>query len=171
MNKIEKIGFGGGCHWCTEGIFQSLIGIIEVEQGWIASVGEFEKLSEGVIVHFDPSKIELKVLIEIHLLTHASTSNHSMRQKYRSAVYTFNKEQSEIVDTIIIDLQAGFEVPVITQVLPFNCFESNIDTQLNYFYSKPNAPFCKSYIHPKISLILAQFGQYLNMDKVPENII
>jgi peptide-methionine (S)-S-oxide reductase len=31
--KIDKIGFGGGCHWCTEAVFQSINGVIKVEQG------------------------------------------------------------------------------------------------------------------------------------------
>jgi peptide-methionine (S)-S-oxide reductase len=35
MNLI-KIGFGGGCHWCTESVFQALKGVQKVEQGWFA---------------------------------------------------------------------------------------------------------------------------------------
>jgi peptide-methionine (S)-S-oxide reductase len=37
MQQINRIGFGGGCHWCTEAVFQSLIGVEKVEQGFIAS--------------------------------------------------------------------------------------------------------------------------------------
>jgi peptide methionine sulfoxide reductase MsrA len=29
----SKIGLGGGCHWCTEGVFESLIGVTKVNQG------------------------------------------------------------------------------------------------------------------------------------------
>ncbi len=93
MGNLEKIGFGGGCHWCTEAVFQSLKGVEKVEQGWIASEGEASTLSEAVIVHFDTSQISLVLLIEIHLLTHESTSEHSMRKKYRSAIYYFDVEQ------------------------------------------------------------------------------
>ena len=32
-----KIGFGGGCHWCTEGVFQALRGVTQVDQGFIQS--------------------------------------------------------------------------------------------------------------------------------------
>ncbi|MCG8307665.1 MAG: peptide-methionine (S)-S-oxide reductase [Cytophagales bacterium] len=33
------ISFGGGCHWCTEGIFQSLKGVRHADQEWIGSDG------------------------------------------------------------------------------------------------------------------------------------
>ncbi len=87
--ELTQIAFGGGCHWCTEAVFQTLIGIENVKQGWISSTNENNSFSEAVIVYFDAEKVELKTLIEIHLLTHKSKSNHSMRNKYRSAVLLF----------------------------------------------------------------------------------
>ena len=93
--EFSKVGLGGGCHWCTEGIFESLIGIKAVNQGWIASIGSDAEFSEAIEVYFDPSIISLRTLIEIHLHTHASTTNHSMRQKYRSAIYTYNESQNQ----------------------------------------------------------------------------
>lgn len=30
---LERIGFGGSCHWCTEALFQSIRGVGRVEQG------------------------------------------------------------------------------------------------------------------------------------------
>ncbi len=77
MNKIDKIGFGGGCHWCTKAVFQSLNGVNNVKQGWIASDGEAFAFSEAVIVEYNAKIIPLEVLIEVHLRTHKSTSEHS----------------------------------------------------------------------------------------------
>ncbi|MEM9997414.1 MAG: peptide-methionine (S)-S-oxide reductase, partial [Bacteroidota bacterium] len=88
------VGFGGGCHWCTEAVFQALNGVDKVEQGWIRSEVPHEAESEAVLVHVRPDAIDLQTLIEVHLLTHASTAPHSMREKYRSAVYTFDAGQA-----------------------------------------------------------------------------
>lgn len=88
---MRKVGFGGGCHWCTEAVFQSLVGVIKVEQGFIAPLEVRNAFSEAVVVHFNQDEIGLKNLIEIHLRTHNSTSAHSMRDKYRSAIYAFDE--------------------------------------------------------------------------------
>lgn len=168
---LIKIGFGGGCHWCTEGVFQSLIGVERVDQGWIQSTGKESDFSEGVIVYFNPTVISLSVLVEIHLHTHASTANHSMRHKYRSAVYVFSTEQSEAVTTILNSVQTDFNHSLITQVLPFNQFKMNKADQLNYFYTNPNRPFCVNHIHPKLNKLTAAYARYLNPTKVAKSIL
>lgn len=121
-NKPQKIGLGGSCHWCTEAIFQSLSGINEVQQGWIASVNENESFSEAILIDFDEITISLETLIEIHLHTHSCTSNHSMRKKYRSAIYCFDEKQQINSEQIIKNLQKDFNGPIITQILPFQAF-------------------------------------------------
>jgi len=86
-DNFSEIDLGGSCHWCTERVFESPIGIKAVNQGWISSIGSDAEFSEAIEVYFDQTMISLQTLIEIHLHTHASTSNHSMRQKYRSVIY------------------------------------------------------------------------------------
>ena len=93
--ELTKIAFGGGCHWCTEAVFQALKGVEQVDQGWVSSIHKNAAFSEAVIIAFDERKIDLETLIEIHLITHKSTSNHSMRNKYRSAIYCFSNLQKE----------------------------------------------------------------------------
>jgi peptide-methionine (S)-S-oxide reductase len=153
----HKIGFGGGCHWCTEAVFQSLKGIQQVEQGWIASQPPHNSFSEAVIVTYSPAVITLADLISVHLHTHASTSNHSMRHKYRSAVYWFVGEEAPTIKEIIADLQSHFNEPVITQVLPFVEFKLSLPEHLNYYHSNPEKPFCTVYIHPKLDLLKTKF--------------
>lgn len=159
MTEIQEIGFGGGCHWCTEAVFQSLKGVGHVQQGWIASTGKNEAFSEAVLVNFDRQQIDLKTLIEIHLHTHKSTSNHSMRKKYRSAVYTFTAAQKKMAERLVKQLQTNFDKPIITQVLPFQAFKSSEASVQNYYVKNPKKPFCTTFIEPKLKIVLAKFSQ------------
>ncbi|RXG20883.1 peptide-methionine (S)-S-oxide reductase [Leeuwenhoekiella marinoflava] len=160
FSGANKIALGGGCHWCTEAVFQSLKGIIKVEQGYVASTGLNSELSEAVIVHFDSKAIELHTLIAIHLHTHKSTSDHSFRSKYRSAIYTFSETQEHESKLILKKLQTDFKKTLITQVLPFSSFKASRNSLLNYYYSNPEKPFCEIYINPKLALLKKQFSEY-----------
>ena len=163
--SIDKIGFGGGCHWCTEGVFISLKGVDKVEQGWIASTAPDDTPSEAVIVHFDKSIIDLKTLIEIHLLTHASTSQHSMRSKYRSAVYTFSNKQNENTANLLAVLSGQFELPLVTKVLPCISFKQSEEKYQDYFMKNKEKPFCQTYIIPKLKLLMREHGSYLTTNR------
>ncbi len=162
--EFTRVGLGGSCHWCTEAIFQSLLGVSKVEQGWVSSI-EYPTLSEAVIVHFDSSFISLAVLIEIHLHTHSSTSTHAMREKYRSAIYVFSESQREIATQAIKQLQSDFKLPIITEVQSFDSFELNKQEYLNYYYSNPEKAFCKNQIYPKLRKLLLKFKKSVDTNK------
>jgi peptide-methionine (S)-S-oxide reductase len=159
-HMITKAGFGGGCHWCTEAVFASLAGVESVLQGWISPVSEDTSFSEAVLIEFDPSKIPYDALIAIHLYTHSCTVVHSMRHKYRSAIYTFSEEDSLKAQEAIEKLQPDFDKPVITQVLRFGDFKINRTESLNYYFSDP------TYINPKLKLLLRQFAEFIDTGKL-----
>ena len=133
MANKTKIALGGGCHWCTEAVFQSLIGVEKVEQGYVASTGKYNSFSEAVIVYFNTEEISLHKLIEIHLYTHKSTVNHSMRDKYRSAVYCFSKSEENKTNEILKELQKDFNENIITKAYPFQSFKASRDAIQNYY--------------------------------------
>ena len=162
---IKQIGFGGGCHWCTEAVFASLKGVQKIKQGWIASQFPSDAFSEAVIVTYNSLLITLRDLIEIHLHTHASTSQHSMRKKYRSAVYFFDAKDEVKSKQIVSALGADFNEPIITQVLPFVAFKDSLPRHQNYYYSNPAKPFCKLYIDPKLQLLRKKFSKLMDDGK------
>ncbi|RZJ82982.1 MAG: peptide methionine sulfoxide reductase [Chryseobacterium sp.] len=169
MEDVEKIGFGGSCHWCTEAVFQSIRGVVGVEQGWISPSGS-SQFSEAVLVNFDPHSIDLSVLVAIHLHSHSSTSSHSMRQKYRSAVYVFSERQGDHVMKAIMGLKHEFDGELITQILSFGSFKLNSEEFLDYYATDPRRPFCKNYIEPKLKLLLERFGKSVVKSAVKKEI-
>lgn len=166
METIHRIAFGGGCHWCTEAVYNSIKGILGVEQGFVASEGEDSSFSEAVIVRYDPINISLEDLILIHLHTHKSTSNHSMRKKYRSAIYTFEIVDTERCALALQKFQENFKSPLITKILPFKEFKISDKAFHNYYFKNPYKPFCKTHIAPKLKLLLLKFVDQVDHVKV-----
>ena len=164
--QINKIALGGGCHWCTEAVFQSLKGVKKVEQGYVSSTKENKSFSEAVIVYFNPEEIQIEILIEIHLHTHKSTHNHSFRDKYRSAVYAFSKDQAKKAQLIIEKQQEVFNNKIITNVLPFVSFNPSRAQITNYYYQNPKKPFCETFINPKLKLLMSQYSKYVLKEKL-----
>jgi peptide-methionine (S)-S-oxide reductase len=155
------LGLGGGCHWCTEAIFARLSGVSSVAQGWISSVAPHETFSEAIKLQFDHERIPLEVIIHVHLLTHSSTSHHTMRHKYRSAIYTINESDAQAARASLATLQSHFQQSLITQILPLDAFRLNSEQYLDYYFKNPDKPFCKTYIDPKIRQITSEFSSYL----------
>ena len=157
--KVAKLGFGGGCHWCTEGVFQALRGVAQVDQGFIQSDAPTDTWSEAVIVTFDPSIIELATLCEVHLRTHSATRARSPRSKYRSAVYIFEGGQRPEAEAAIARFADESGKTVHTLVLPFRSFRASDERYQNYYQTNPSRPFCRRYIDPKLELIRRHFSE------------
>jgi peptide-methionine (S)-S-oxide reductase len=156
--SLSKIGFGGGCHWCTEAVFQSLNGVIKVEQGWVSAAKPNDAYAEGVIVHFSRDIIDLAMLISVHLHTHSCTSTHSLRRKYRSAIYAYSNKQLYQAKRIISSLQSEFDKLIITKPILLDDFKLNNENYLNYYARNPERQFCQTYINPKLKVLQAQYS-------------
>jgi peptide-methionine (S)-S-oxide reductase len=91
-----------------------------------------------------------------------------MRGKYRSAIYAYDDIQfKQALDSLNV-LRADFDEALITQVYPFKSFKHNKIGLTGYFYSAPDRPFCKTYIQPKLKLLLSRFNRHVDQDKMAE---
>ncbi len=146
------IGLGGGCHWCTEAVIQAIPGVSLVNQGYIASTPPNERFSEAVMVTCHAS-INLALLIDVHLETHASAAMHSRRDIYRSAIYYTDKAQKIAIEAVMCSLSRKRNKKYITALLPLFAFKPSRDAMQDYFKTRPDAPFCKKYIEPKLAVV------------------
>ncbi len=74
VKQTMQLGLGGGCHWCTEAIFSSLIGINKVQQGWLASHAPANNLSEGILL--DPPPLPLFTSLTSRSYAHRSWQSY-----------------------------------------------------------------------------------------------
>ena len=158
VTRLRTLGLGGGCHWCTEAVFDHLRGVHTVEQGFHRSDPPDEAWSEAARVKWEPDALPLSVLLEVHIRTHASTSAHSLRGKYRSAVYVGSETEAGEVRDALVELQRDFAKPLVTQVLPDRGFRPSDAKFQDYYRTDPERPFCRTYIDPKLAMLRREFG-------------
>ena len=156
---MPQAAFGGGCHWCTEAVFAALRGT-EVVQGFARSTPPDDTPSEAVLVAWDESVIPLRALVAIHVRTHSSGSDHQMRGKYRSAIYA----DGSLADAAHAALaeEADDAGPLVTRVLPLCAFEPSPPAFARYYETRgPDAPFCRTYIEPKLARLRVHYAARL----------
>ena len=54
----------------------------------------------------------------------------------------------------------------ITEVLDFETFKASNEEITNYYYSNPEKPFCKTFINPKLTLLLNYYSDAVDLDKL-----
>ncbi len=88
-------------------------------------------------------------------------SNHTMRQKYRSAVYAMDEAQAEAAKRVLAEVGLSSDTPLITRVLPFRTFKASEERFQRYAEKNAGGPFCTTYIDPKLALLRKQFSSLL----------
>lgn len=157
----ETVTFSGSCYWCMEAIFQTLCGVVQVDQGFASPLNDRENVFEAVRVCFEPTRISLDTLIEIHLHMHKSTSAHSRRDKYRSAIYVADTHQKSAAEHSLMKHQRDFKEKLVTRVMLLGVFELSDPRYHNYYAQNPQRPFCRTYIAPKLQTLRQRFSKYM----------
>ncbi len=131
--------FAGGCFWCTEAVFEPVIGVQKVVSGYSggdAKTAQYKVVSEGKTEHaeaieitYDPSKVTFGQLLKIffsvaHDPTTLNRQGPDWGKQYRSAVFYNGDEQKKIVEAYIEQLNKAqvFRGPIVTQVAPLTKF-------------------------------------------------
>jgi len=119
---INTCFFGGGCFWCTEAIFNKIIGIVSISPGYMGGHVKdptYHQVCEGntghaevVKIDYDSSKISFKDLISVFFSTHDPTTlnrqGNDIGTQYRSCVFTNDKKEIEILKEYIEHLSKIF---------------------------------------------------------------
>jgi peptide-methionine (S)-S-oxide reductase len=160
----ETVVFGGGCFWCTEAVFTSLKGVIEVEPGYTGGSVEnpsYEQVCSGKTGHaeatkitFDPSKITLNDLLTVF------RQGADVGTQYRSAIFFMTPEQEEESKKFIEKLNQDGK-KVVTEVTAFTEFYPAEDYHKNYYEAHKDEPYCAAVISPKLGKLQAKFSELL----------
>lgn len=106
---MEQAIIAGGCFWCTEAVFNDVIGVTGVESGYIGgdTINPTYKQvctgntghAEAIRVTFDPGTITLPEIYDVFLGTHDPTQLNrqggDVGTQYRSAIFPLSDAQAQ----------------------------------------------------------------------------
>lgn len=156
---------GGGCFWCTEAVYQQLIGVDKVESGY--SGGRtlnptYEQICEGnsghaevIRIHFDNTVVSYRDILEIFFTIHDPTTlnrqGNDVGTQYRSVIYTHSTEQMATAREVIAAMAHVWDAPIVTELQEAPVFYPAEAYHQNYFRSNPMQSYCAYVVAPKVS--------------------
>ncbi len=161
--------FAGGCFWCTEAVFESLPGVIDVVSGYAGGREEtasYELVSTGrtghaeaVRITYDPAKVDYERLLEIFFASHDPTTldrqGPDRGPQYRSVIFTTDPEQEAAATAYIEKLDAGGEygAPIVTTVEPLAGFYEAEEVHQDFAARNPDHPYIRAHAAPKVEKV------------------
>jgi len=171
---MQTATFATGCFWCTEAIFQRLIGVSSVLPGYSGGQTEnptYEQVSGGKTGHaectqiqFDSTQISFEKLVEIFFNLHDPTTLNAQGAdhgtQYRSAIFYHSEEQKQIAEKIkkLLTDQKHYSNPIVTEITQFTNFYPAEDYHQNFYNNNPNSAYCQIVINPKLQKLLKEYS-------------
>jgi peptide-methionine (S)-S-oxide reductase len=172
-NELETATLGGGCFWCTEAVFDEVIGVTDVVSGYTGGQLDnptYDDICTGSTGHaevirvtFDPAVISYTEVLEIFFATHDPTTLNKQGAdrgtQYRSAVFVHSPEQRLIAEKMIAQLNAEkiWGSPIVTEVTDAPIFYAAEDYHQEFFKRNPNQGYCMAVVSPKLSKFRQKF--------------
>ena len=120
----------GGCFWCTEAVFNDVIGVTKVESGYIGGNTEnptYKQVCSGTTGHaeairitFDSDHVGYGDLLDIFFATHDPTQKdrqgNDVGTQYRSAIFPQTDEQEAEANAAIDRAASEWPAPIATTI-------------------------------------------------------
>lgn len=170
----EQATLAGGCFWCTEAIFNDVIGVEKVESGYIGGhvdnptyrqvCGGETGHAEAVRLTFDPGRINFDDILDIYFGTHDPTQlnrqGNDVGTQYRSAVFPHSPEQQQAARAAIMRAQADWDQPIVTSIEPLSTWYVAEGYHQEYFEREGgNNPYCMAVVAPKLRKFRKSFAE------------
>ena len=163
----------GGCFWCTEAVFRDVVGVSEVESGYIGgSVADptYKQVCSGTTGHaeairvtFDPATISLPEIYDVFLGTHDPTQlnrqGNDIGTQYRSAIFLVEEDQRAQAQAAIARWNADHEGhgAVTTIEGPATWYPAEDYHQEYWEGEGQRNPYCLAVIPPKLAKLRKSF--------------
>ena len=173
MSEQATAILAGGCFWCTEAVFRDVIGVTDVESGYIGGTlanPTYKQVCSGTTGHaeairvtFDPAVIGLDQILDIFLATHDPTQinrqGNDIGTQYRSAMFPLDETQKATMEAAIQRAQSDWPRPIVTTIEPATTWYPAEDYHQEYWEGEGQRnPYCLAVIPPKLMKLRKSFA-------------
>ncbi|HEX7695168.1 MAG TPA: peptide-methionine (S)-S-oxide reductase MsrA [Sphingomonas sp.] len=171
--SLEFATLAGGCFWCTEAVYNDVIGVESVESGYIGGhvanptykqvCGGDSGHAEAIRVGFDPERISYAELLDIFFATHDPTTlnrqGNDVGTQYRSAIFPHDAAQEAEAKAAIARNASEWPNPIVTSIEPLGDWYPAEDYHQEYWEGEGQRnPYCLAVIPPKLRKLRKSFA-------------
>lgn len=176
MAQQEQAIIAGGCFWCTEAVFRDVIGVSEVESGYIGGTKPeptYKEVCSGTTGHaeairvtYDPSVLSYGDLLDVFMGTHDPTQlnrqGNDIGTQYRSAIFPLDDSQRAEAEAAITRANEDHGGKVVTTIEgPAEWYPAEDYHQEYWEGEGQRNPYCLAVIPPKIMKLRKSFQKYV----------
>ena len=168
----EQAILAGGCFWCTEAVFNDVIGVTRVESGYIgghvpnptyrAVCSGDTGHAEAIRLTFDPEVISYDEILDLFFATHDPTQlnrqGNDVGTQYRSAIFPQSPEQEQRARAAIARANEQHGGRIVTTIEPAADWYPAEDYHQDYWSGEGQRnPYCLAIIPPKLNKLRKSF--------------
>ena len=173
MSGTETAIVAGGCFWCTEAVFRDVIGVSEVESGYIGGTlpnPTYKQVCSGATGHaeairvtYDPDVISYADVLDVFMGTHDPTQlnrqGNDIGTQYRSAIFPQSDTQRAEAEAAIARWNAEHDGTAVTTIEgPAEWYPAE-DYHQEYWQGEGQRnPYCLASIPPKLMKLRKGFA-------------
>ena len=160
--------FAEGCFWCSEHIFEAVVGVDSAVSGYSGGhtlnptyrevCGEQTGHAEAVMVYYDPKKITFAELVQVFFTSHDPTTpdrqGPDKGSSYRSVAFYQTQVEKEAIETAIqaVNQSKRFRNKVVTEVTSLEKFYRAEEYHQDYIHLNPDNPYVQNVSLPRFEL-------------------
>ncbi|HEX9805985.1 MAG TPA: peptide-methionine (S)-S-oxide reductase MsrA [Alteraurantiacibacter sp.] len=173
MAGSEQAILAGGCFWCTEAVFNDVIGVTGVESGYIGGSmpdPTYKQVCSGTTGHaeairvtYDPAIISRAEVLDVFMGTHdpaqLNRQGNDVGTQYRSAIFVSDDEEREAAEAAIERWNAEHGETAVTSIEGPAEWYSAEDYHQEYWEGEGQRnPYCMAVIPPKLAKLRKSFA-------------
>ncbi len=160
--------FAEGCFWCSEHIFESVVGVDSAISGYAGGKvpnpsydlvnTETTGHAETVLVYYNPQLISYAELCKVFFASHDPTTPNQQGpdkgSSYRSILFYSGEAEKEIAQQAVKDITKSgrFKKAIVTELKPLTEFYRAEEYHQDFIEHNPNQGYVKAVSIPRFEL-------------------